>query len=135
MGLRALADYTNITYKKDFRALTAEQQDEVLAGLDGGKIALKLKPGFSTKEFFELMLQNTMEGFFADPLYGGNKNMASWKMIGFPGAQGAYLDWIDRHGLPYTAAPRSLGEAGGTPHSLHGPHAPPEAPGHHGQPG
>ncbi len=39
----------------------------VLAGLDGGAIALKLKPGFSTKEFFELMLAGAMEGFFADP--------------------------------------------------------------------
>ncbi len=77
MGLRALGDYTNATYKKDFVALTHEQQDTVLAGLDTGKIKLKLHAGFSTKEFFELVLQNTMEGFFADPLYGGNRGMAS----------------------------------------------------------
>jgi gluconate 2-dehydrogenase gamma chain len=108
LGLRALADYTNTTYKKDFRALTAEQQDEVLAGLDGGKITLKLKPGFSTKEFFELMLQNTMEGFFADPLYGGNKGMASWKMIGFPGARYDYRDHIDKHNQPYPHGPVSI---------------------------
>jgi gluconate 2-dehydrogenase gamma chain len=108
LGLRALADYTHTTYKKEFRALTAEQQDEVLAGLDGGKISLKLKPGFSTKEFFELMLQNTMEGFFADPLYGGNRNMASWKMIGFPGARYDYRDHIDKHNQPYPHGPVSI---------------------------
>ena len=108
LGLRALSDYTNTTYKKDFRALTVEQQDTVLAGLDGGKIKLKLKSGFSTKEFFELMLQNTMEGFFADPLYGGNKNMASWKLIGFPGARYDYRDHIDKHNQPYPKGPVSI---------------------------
>ena len=36
-------------------------------------------------------------GFLADPIYGGNKDMAAWKMIGFPGAHYDYRDWIDRH--------------------------------------
>jgi len=107
-GLQALNDHTNAVHKKDFRALTPEQQDEVLAGLDGGKITLKLKPGFSTKEFFEMVLQNTMEGFFADPLYGGNKNMAGWKLIGFPGARYDYRDHIDKHNVPYPKGPVSI---------------------------
>jgi gluconate 2-dehydrogenase gamma chain len=112
LGLRALNDYTNTTYKADFRALTVAQQDAVLAGLDGKTITLKLKPGFSTKEFFELVLQNTMEGFFADPLYGGNKGMASWKMIGFPGARYDYRDHIGKHNQPYPRGPVSIyGEA------------------------
>ena len=112
LGLRALNDYTDTTYKRDFRSLSLDQQDTVLAGLDGGKITLKLRPGFSTKEFFELVLQNAMEGFFADPLYGGNKGMASWKMIGFPGARYDYRDHIDKHNQPYPKGPVSIyGEA------------------------
>ena len=112
LGLRALNDYTDTTYKRDFRSLSLDQQDTVLAGLDGGKITLKLRPGFSTKEFFELVLQNTMEGFFADPLYGGNKGMASWKMIGFPGARYDYRDHIGKHNQPYPKGPVSIyGEA------------------------
>ena len=113
LGLQALNDYTNATYKKDFRALTGEQQDEVLAGMDNRKITLKLKPGFSTKEFFELMLQNTMEGFFADPLYGGNRNMAGWKMVGFPGARYDYRDHIGKHNVPYPKGPVSIYGLGG----------------------
>lgn len=108
LGLAALNEYTRATHKKDFTALAPAQQDTVLAGLDGGGIALKLKSGFSAKEFFELMLQNTMEGFFADPLYGGNKNMASWKMIGFPGTRYDYRDHIDRHNVPYPRGPVSI---------------------------
>ena len=113
LGLSALNDYTRAVYKRRFTQLTPAQQDAVLAGMDGGKIALKLKPGFSTKEFFELMLQNTMEGFFADPLYGGNRNMASWKMIGFPGARYDYRDHIDKHNVRYPRPPVSIYSAAG----------------------
>jgi gluconate 2-dehydrogenase gamma chain len=28
-----------------------------------------------------------MEGMFADPVYGGNKDFAGWRLVGFPGAQ------------------------------------------------
>lgn len=108
LGLHALNEHTNATYKKSFVALTPTEQDVVLAGLDGGAIQLKLRPGFSTKEFFELVLQNTMEGFFADPLYGGNRGMASWKMIGFPGARYDYRDHIDKHNVPYPKGPVSI---------------------------
>ena len=31
-----------------------------------------------------------MEGLFGDPLYGGNRDKAGWRQIGFPGAQWAY---------------------------------------------
>lgn len=113
LGLKALNDYTQATYKRRFTQLAPDEQDAVLAGMDGGKIALKLKLGFSTKQFFELMLQNTMEGFFADPLYGGNRNMASWKMIGFPGARYDYRDHIDKHNVPYPRPPVSIYSAQG----------------------
>lgn len=113
LGLKALNDYTQATYKRRFTQLTPVQQDAVLAGMDGGKIALQLQPGFSTKQFFELLLQNTMEGFFADPLYGGNRNMASWKMIGFPGARYDYRDHIDKHNVRYPRPPVSIYSAAG----------------------
>ncbi len=112
-GLRALADYSHATYKKDFVALTAAQQDAVLTGLDDGTITLKLTPTFTTKAFFELVLQGAMEGFFADPVYGGNRNMASWKMIGFPGARYDYRDHIDKHNVPYPRGPVSIYSAEG----------------------
>ena len=50
-----------------------------------------------------MLLQNTLEGYFSDPIYGGNKDMAAWKMIGFPGAHYDYREWVGRHGerVPY----------------------------------
>ena len=37
--------------------------------------------------FFNTLRTHTMEGMFADPVYGGNKDFAGWRLVGFPGAQ------------------------------------------------
>ncbi len=109
LGLKALNDYVHAAHgKAGFAQLPAAEQDEVLRGLEDGKIELKLHPGFTTHDFFELVLQNTMEGFFADPLYGGNRGMASWKMLGFPGARYDYRDHIDKYNQPYPRGPVSI---------------------------
>jgi gluconate 2-dehydrogenase gamma chain len=57
-------------------------------------------------------LESTLEGFFSDPVYGGNRNMLSWRMIGFPGAYASYYDLIDQHGIKIDRAPTSLAEDG-----------------------
>ncbi len=84
-GLTQLQAYCNATYKKPFAQLSTAQQDEVLAALDSGKAS-----GFdwpSPQAFFNTLRRHTMEGMFADPVYGGNKNYAGWRLVGFPGAQ------------------------------------------------
>ena len=87
---------------KSFAAIAAGDQDTLIAGLESGAVKLD---GADGKAFFELLLQNTKEGFFADPVYGGNRDMAGWKMIGFPGARYDYRDWIDRHNQRYPLPP------------------------------
>ncbi len=86
-----------------FGKLTAADQDNVLKGLESGEI--KLDDGVDSKSFFAMLLQNTKEGYFSDPIYGGNKDMGAWKMIGFPGAHYDYKEWVSRHGerVPYPA--------------------------------
>ncbi len=84
----AIKDIDGWTFRNHgaaFAALTPAQQDEVLAGLEKGAIEL---PHVKAKIFFAQLLANTKEGYFADPMYGGNRGMQSWKMIGFPGARG-----------------------------------------------
>ncbi len=91
------ANFDGATFSK----LAAEDQDKVLKGLESGEI--KLDDGVDSKTFFAMLLQNTKEGYFSDPIYGGNKDMAAWKMIGFPGAHYDYKEWVSRHGerVPY----------------------------------
>lgn len=90
---------------KPFAGLTPQQQDGVLQSLEKGDIKFN---AVNSQAFFDLMLQNTMEGFFADPLYGGNRDMAGWKLVGFPGARYDYRDHIDKHNQPYPSPPVSI---------------------------
>jgi len=89
-----------------FATLPAEKQDEVLKALESG--GAKLRGAVESKAFFTLLLQNTMEGFFADPLYGGNRGMAGWKLIGFPGARYNNRFFVAHHGERYPLPPVSL---------------------------
>jgi gluconate 2-dehydrogenase gamma chain len=81
-----------------FSKLLVEDQDKMLAGLESGAIALD--DGVDSKTFFAMFLQNTKEGYFSDPIYGGNRDMGAWKMIGFPGAHYDYKEWVTHHGEP-----------------------------------
>ncbi|MNG37490.1 hypothetical protein D3C84_1248600 [compost metagenome] len=52
-----------------------------------------------------------MEGFFADPIYGGNRNCAAWKMIGYPGQPANYRTAVESHfGKRYDLPPRSIAD-------------------------
>jgi gluconate 2-dehydrogenase gamma chain len=105
-GLRALSDYIKSTFGgKSFRDLSPDDQDKVLKGLEAGSIELK---DVKSAAFFTLLLQNTQEGFFADPVYGGNREMSGWKLVGFPGARYDYRDWVDRHNETYPLPPVSI---------------------------
>jgi gluconate 2-dehydrogenase gamma chain len=92
-----------------FPKMTAEAQDAYLKSLEGGSEDLN---GIPSGVFFDMLLIMTVEGFFSDPVYGGNRDMAAWRMIGFPGAYADYYDSIDRHGVKFEREPMSLGEDG-----------------------
>lgn len=84
-GLAQLDDHCKKIYKASFAQLRAEQQDEVIRALEEGKAAEFTWP--TAEEFFSTIRTHTMEGMFADPIYGGNKDFAGWRLVGFPGAQ------------------------------------------------
>jgi gluconate 2-dehydrogenase gamma chain len=105
-GLKALADYVKATFSgRSFQDLAPADQDKVLGGLESGSIELK---DVKSAAFFTLLLQNTQEGFFADPIYGGNRDMAGWKLVGFPGARYDYRDWVEHHNETYPLPPVSI---------------------------
>jgi gluconate 2-dehydrogenase gamma chain len=84
-GLAQLDSYCRAHFKAPFHRLTAAQQDDVIRALEQGK-----QTGFSwpsAQAFFNTMRTHTMEGVFADPVYGGNKDFAGWRLVDFPGAQ------------------------------------------------
>jgi gluconate 2-dehydrogenase gamma chain len=87
---------------KRFAALGAERQDALLHELESGHLVAEDLP---LQTFFSFLLQNTREGYFCDPIHGGNKGMVAWKMIGFPGARADFMDWVSQHGKAYPFGP------------------------------
>jgi gluconate 2-dehydrogenase gamma chain len=83
---------------KVFFALGGDEQDSLLHALENGTLDLG---DVSAKTFFTLLWQNTQEGFFADPLYLGNRNFIGWKLTGYPGARYNYDAAIRRYGQRY----------------------------------
>jgi gluconate 2-dehydrogenase gamma chain len=96
---------------KAFKDLSADRQDALLKQMESGD--LKLDGPITSKAFFTLFLQNVLEGYFSDPMYGGNKNGSAWKMIGFPGAHYDYSTWVTAYDRPVPVATVGLrGRAG-----------------------
>lgn len=106
LSLAALDVYCKTSFAgKAFAALSTVQQDQILSGLESGEIALQDDSG---KAFFEAILANAIEGFFADPIYGGNRDMVGWRLVGFPGARYDYRDHVAKHNQPYPLPPVSI---------------------------
>lgn len=82
-GIADTNQYCVKTHGKPFDQLSVAQREEVLKNLDGGKVVFA--SGLSSRVFFSTVYQTVMEGLFADPIYGGNKDKVGWKMLGFPG--------------------------------------------------
>ena len=85
-----------------FTRMSSDQQDAYLAQLEKGGNDLG---GVPSNVFFEHLWECTLEGFFSDPVYGGNRDMVAWRMIGFPGAYADHFEAIDRHGVKFDRKP------------------------------
>lgn len=91
---------------KTFSELEASDQDRLLKALEQGKLDIgdRVPPAL----FFAVLWQNTQEGFLADPMYGGNRDFAGWKLIGFPGPRYNYVEEITQYGTRYPLPPVGL---------------------------
>lgn len=94
LGIADTNAFAKKQYGKVFSELPPAKQDEVLKLMESGEAKFSKVP---SKTFFASLLQNTREGFFCDPVHGGNKGMVGWKLIGFPGARADFMDWVERN--------------------------------------
>jgi len=90
-----------------FSELSAAERDDYLTKLETEEIDLD---GVPSNIFFDFLWKHTVEGFFADPIYGGNRDKIAWKMIGFPGAYTDFYDLVDKHGVEYHREPAGIGD-------------------------
>jgi gluconate 2-dehydrogenase gamma chain len=107
-GIAAANAWTRQTYGKDLDLLPAAERVQALTAMEGGKAEFR---DFNSRAFFNQLLAITMQGFFADPIYGGNRDKVAWKMIGFPGLPAVYADKIDAYrDKRYVAEPQSIAD-------------------------
>ena len=105
LGIKAIDDAVQAATGKSFAALPPADQDDWLKKIEKGEVK---SDQLSLKTFFtSFLLKNTLEGYFGDPLYGGNKDMAAWKMIGHPGVRADFLEFVGE-AKPYPYGPVSL---------------------------
>jgi len=102
-GLAQLDAYCRTTYKETFVRLDAGRQDAVITALEQGKAAGFTWP--TAQAFFETLRTHTIEGMFADPAYGGNKDFNGWRLVGFPGGQAVYTPTDLQNKQAFTRAP------------------------------
>jgi gluconate 2-dehydrogenase gamma chain len=105
-GIAATNAYCRKTLLREFDRLSVDQQIKLLQDLEQGRAALD---GIAAQEFFNLLLAVTMQGFFADPVYGGNRDKVAWKMIGYPGVIAIYSEHIKTYrNKRYDVEPKSI---------------------------
>jgi len=105
LGIADANEAARRSFGKEFISLPGPQQDQLLQQMEAGQIRFSRIPA---DVLFSQLLANTKEGYFADPQYGGNRDMAAWRWIGFPGARADFTDWIEQAGKAYPLGPVSI---------------------------
>ncbi|WJR78128.1 gluconate 2-dehydrogenase subunit 3 family protein [Bradyrhizobium sp. NP1] len=107
-GIAAANAWTRKTHGKDFDRLDAPDRVTALKAMEEGKAQFE---NFDARAFFAQLHGITMAGFFADPVYGGNRDKVGWKLLGFPGLPATYADKIDTYrDKRYVAEPQSIAD-------------------------
>jgi len=80
-GFESLDDALRRRHGRAFAQLDAAAKEAVLQALQAGQLPLAVP----TATWWAHTYQLVMEGLFADPVHGGNRDKAGWRLVGFPG--------------------------------------------------
>lgn len=106
IGLRYMEEVSEEEYNERFVNLDGDKQDEILKKFESGDVTME---GVRSDAFFNLLRQATIEGVYADPVYGGNKEMLGWKMIEYPGPRMSWEEDLEAEDF-LSIEPKSLRE-------------------------
>jgi gluconate 2-dehydrogenase gamma chain len=119
LGIAETDRHCRSEHGKSFVELDRTRQESVLEALQAGTVPFDSMPAGL---FFGMLWDNAVQGFFADPIHGGNRDKAGWRLIGYPGVAATYIDQITRHNVPYRVEPVSIADVqlGRVPVDQHG---------------
>lgn len=84
-GIAELDRTSRILFGEGFAELPARDQDRHLGDLEVGRVPRWRASSASQEELFRTVRLHTLLGFVLDPKYGGNRDYAGWRTMGFPG--------------------------------------------------
>lgn len=110
-GVEAANQHCRQRHGKAFDQLAGADAEAFLervanGALDDERLAL-------SRWFNELVYPLFVQGCFADPIYGGNRDKVFWKMVGYPGLPAVYArDIVEFRGKPHPGArdPKSIAD-------------------------
>lgn len=80
-GLPAIENSAQKLYSKAFYDLEFDVQTEFMIKMEKAELPEEYWKEIGQGDFFRLMLDHTMQGFYGSPRHGGNKNYVSYKMM------------------------------------------------------
>ncbi len=83
LGLAALDRCAEDRFSASFDACSDSEKDRIIDDLEKGRLEKFESP--PQQAFFALVRAHLQEGLFSDPVYGGNQEMAGWKLLRHPG--------------------------------------------------
>lgn len=91
-GVRRVQEISDEEHGEKFADLDGDKQDKILQKFESGDVDIV---GMRADTFFKLLRSTTIEGVYSDPVYGGNRDMQGWKMMGYPGPRMGWSDQIE----------------------------------------
>lgn len=82
LGIVAMNKSSRLLYGSDFAFLPEAKQIELLTKMEEGQAPREAWQKIPASEFFSMLVDHTMQGFYGDPRHGGNREGVSWKMVG-----------------------------------------------------
>ena len=81
LGVAAMNNSSRVLYGSDFAFLPDRKQIDLLGKMESGNVPPQAWQKISPKEFFSMLVDHTMQGYYGDPRHGGNREGVSWKMV------------------------------------------------------
>lgn len=82
IGLKNVQATSEAVHGVSFDQLSPQQQTAILERLEENDVSPEIWSDPSAASFFSLVANHAMQGFYGSPIHGGNKDFASYRMLG-----------------------------------------------------
>ncbi len=80
-GITAIENSAQKIFQKTFYELDWKNQTGFMEQMEAGKLPEEFWAEVNQRNFFNRLLDHSMQGFYGSPRHGGNKNYVSYKMM------------------------------------------------------